>query len=397
MKAAPDVNDTLREDGAEGVRNRHDRAQKLKRDDDRLEREQQRGNGNAGSDKHDNNAFPLIAFENIVLDTSRRDYSVKGLLPRTGIVVVWGPPKCGKSFWATDIGLFIAFGWEYRGRRVQQATVVYIALEGRHGFPKRIEAFKKHHGVQSAPFHLITKPLDLIRKADVLIASIEAQLGDMVPGVVFIDTLNRSLSGSESKDEDMAAYLAAASKIEEKFGCLVVIVHHCGIDATRPRGHTSISGTVEVQIAVRRGNVGEVIAVVELAKDMEEGAEIFSRLDPVDVGADPDGDRITSLVVLPVDGSVAGSKPKPRLAPIPTAALRALFDLAADGADPHPYSERIPMSVTCVTLNRWREHLSKIQLINADKGYREQFRRIHVTLKNAGVIGIWEDFVWPVT
>jgi hypothetical protein len=259
--------------------------------------------------------FPLISFENIVLDTGRRNYSVKGLLPRSGLVVIWGPPKCGKSFWATDVGLHIALNWEYRGRRVQQATVVYIILEGRHGFPARIDAFKQHHGVQSAPFHLITKPLDLVRKADALIASIEAQLGDERPGVVFLDTLNRSLVGSESKDEDMAAYIAAAGKIEEKFGCLVVIIHHCGIDATRPRGHTSLSGAVEVQIAVKRGGAGEVITTVELAKDMEEGTEIFSRLERVDVGADPDGDRITSLVVLPAEATAPRAderRPVPR-------------------------------------------------------------------------------------
>jgi hypothetical protein len=32
--------------------------------------------------------------------------------------------------------------------------------------------------------------------------------------------LNRSLVGSESKDEGMSAYIAAAGKIEEEFGCL---------------------------------------------------------------------------------------------------------------------------------------------------------------------------------
>ncbi len=26
------------------------------------------------------------------------DYCVKGVLPRSGLVVFWGPPKCGKSF-----------------------------------------------------------------------------------------------------------------------------------------------------------------------------------------------------------------------------------------------------------------------------------------------------------
>ena len=80
--------------------------------------------------------------------------------------------------------------------------------------------------------------------------------------VVCLDTLNRSLVGSESKDEDMSGYIAAAGKIEEEFGCLVVIVHHCGVDATRPRGHTSLTGAVEVQIAVKKSEGGIITATL---------------------------------------------------------------------------------------------------------------------------------------
>jgi hypothetical protein len=118
---------------------------------------------------------------------------------------------------------------------------------------------------------------------------------------VFIDTLNRSLAGSESKDEDMAAYLAAAAKIEQRFNCLVVLVHHCGIDGTRPRGYTSLTAAVDVQIAVERIADREMMVRVELAKDMAEGAEIYSRLETVVLGTDPDGDLITTFVVLPAE------------------------------------------------------------------------------------------------
>ena len=44
----------------------------------------------------------LIPFEEIQLGTTRRDL-VKGLIPRVGLTVAWGPPKCGKSFWAFDL------------------------------------------------------------------------------------------------------------------------------------------------------------------------------------------------------------------------------------------------------------------------------------------------------
>ena len=41
--------------------------------------------------------FPLVAFDNIRMSTTNL-YLVKGLLPRRGLGVFWGAPKCGKSF-----------------------------------------------------------------------------------------------------------------------------------------------------------------------------------------------------------------------------------------------------------------------------------------------------------
>jgi hypothetical protein len=84
----------------------------------------------------------LIPFDEIRLGNERR-YLVKGLIPREGLIVVWGPPKCGKSFWAFDLTMHIALGWEYRSRRVQQAPVVYCAFEGQRGFEARVEAFRQ--------------------------------------------------------------------------------------------------------------------------------------------------------------------------------------------------------------------------------------------------------------
>jgi hypothetical protein len=257
--------------------------------------------------------FELSAFADIKVDTERRGYLVKNLLASTGLSVIWGPPKCGKSFWAVDLGLHISLGWEYRGRRVQQAVVVYVALEGQHGMPARIEAFRRHHGVAEAPFYLVTSRLNLIADAKQLIDDIKAQLPNSVmPGIVFIDTLNRSLVGSESKDEDMAKYLAAAELVASDLRSAVAIVHHCGIDASRPRGHTSLTGSVESQIAVKKSAGGEVIATVEHAKDFAEGDAIASRLELVTVGVDPDGDDITTLVVMPSESTTPPGPKQPR-------------------------------------------------------------------------------------
>lgn len=275
--------------------------------------------------------FQLIAFADVKINRAVRRYLVKNLLPNSGLIVSWGPPKCGKSFWIMDLALHVALGWQYRGCRVQQAIVVYVALEGHAGMPDRIEAFRTHHRIAGeVPFHLVLTRLNLIAEALQLIADIKAQLGEGIkPGLIVLDTLNRSLVGSESKDEDMAKYLAAADLVAESLGGAVALVHHCGIDASRPRGHTSLTGSVECQIAVKRGGEGQVVATVEYAKDFAEGAEVVCRLEPVTVGTDPDGDEMTSLIVLPSDRPAGDGLPQGDISPRTQKALEALQNVIA--------------------------------------------------------------------
>ena len=178
-----------------------------------------------------------------------------------------------------DLSMHIALGREYRGRRVQQGPVVYLALEGGKGFTHRVEAFRRHHSVTDAPFYLITDRADLVDDHKQLIDEITGQSSEPRPALVVIDTLNRSLAGSENSDKDMAAYIRAADVIREAFECTVVIIHHCGVSGDRPRGHTSLTGAVDAQLAVKRDDDGVIRVKVEWLKDGQEGAEIASRLE----------------------------------------------------------------------------------------------------------------------
>ena len=81
----------------------------------------------------------------------------------------------------------------------------------------------------------------------------------------------------------MAGYLAAADKVRETFHCLVLIVHHSGLEHGRPRGHTSLTGAADVQISIKLVSDTSVLAV-EFLKDGEEGTQLYSKLEVVDVG-----------------------------------------------------------------------------------------------------------------
>ena len=183
----------------------------------------QRARANASSIK-------IIPFDEIRLNESYRPYLVRGLIPKEGLTVVWGPPKSGKSFAVFDLCMHVALGWEYRGRRVQQGSVVYCSFEGQGGLAARIEAFRQQHlaeDTEDIPFHAQTMTLDLVKQADDLIAAIKS--AGIEPSIVALDTLNRSLRGSENSDEDMAAYIQACDRIREAFSCAVIIIHHCGV------------------------------------------------------------------------------------------------------------------------------------------------------------------------
>jgi len=287
-----DVNDTLRDGGPDAVRERHDRARKF-------------NSGTAVTPDR----FQLKAFDAITLSTAP-NCLVKGIIPCAALVVVWGPPKCGKSFWTFDLMMHVALGWPYRGRRVQQGPVVYLALEGGYGFAARVVAWRTRHledHRDPVPFYLLDVPVDLVVDRDALIQAIQAQLGAHIPAAVVIDTLNRALIGDENKSDDMARFIRAADVIRTAFGCTVVVIHHCGVQGSRPRGHTSLAGADDAQIAVERDDGGIITAKVEFMKDGEAGAVIGSRLEPVLLGTDDDGDPQASCVIVSADVAAASA------------------------------------------------------------------------------------------
>ena len=346
-----------------------------------------------------NGKFKLIRFSDLKTDASSA-FLIKGLIPRSGLTVIWGPPKCGKSFLMTDAMLHVALGWDYRGRKVCSGPVVYCAFEGADGYGKRADAFRKHHNLVVSqvdpPFFLMPTPISFAADYPALITSISDQIGSNKPVAVVLDTLNRSLQGSESSDEDMAAYIRAADAVREAFGCAVIIVHHCGIDGTRPRGHTSLTGAVDAQLAVKRDGMGNITATVEWMKDGPEGDVICSSLESVDVGTDHDGETITSCVVVPVAASGGATvKKSARLSGAAQTALRALEETIIECGEIPPESARIPAGVRVVTVDQWRQCAYRKGISSGEERAKQlAFSRATDRLLSGQHVGIWDDQVW---
>ena len=156
-----------------------------------------------------------------------------------------------------------------------------------------------------------------------------------------------------------------------------------------------MSGAVESQLKVERGNTGEVFVTVELAKDFAEGTAIVSRLERVPLGTDADGDPITSLVVLPVEGPIQRRPVTRKLSPRQQLALAALDECAASSGTPAPATLELPARTIVVQVNAWREELYLRGVLDRDaKSPREEFKRIRTQLQARSLIGVNGELVW---
>jgi len=319
------------------------------------------------------------------------NYLVKGVIPRVGLGVCWGPPKCGKSFWAYDLAMHVACGRAYRGRNVRKGTVVYLALEGSFGFAGRVEAWRLRYLPPKDTFYLVDESVNLIADAAALVTALRSQLTEN-PALVVVDTLNRSLAGSENDDEDMGKYIRAADNIRTAFGCFVLLIHHCGVAGNRPRGHTSLSGADDVQIAVTKDKDGIVRATVEHMKDGPSGAAFASELESVTLGTDTDGDPITSCICVPSEAAAIEDK-LPKGAALALEVLRKLLASSIDSI-PAPKEAELPSGIRVVKQERWREYFYKATPQDNQAAKQKAFRRAHDDLIKAKVVDFWDVYVF---
>jgi hypothetical protein len=321
---------------------------------------------------------------------------VAGLLDEGSLTVVYGASSAGKTFWALDLCAYVALGRAWHGRAVARGPVVYLATEGSGRFERRLQAAWMHHKPDDddPELHYIPEDIDLCRTsadADLLIE----RVASYAPVLIVVDTLSRALSGgNENASDDMGAFVRNLDCLRRATGAAVMVIHHSGKnEAAGARGHSLLRAAADTEIEITADG-GAVVATVTKQRERASGDEFKAELKVVEVGTEDDGTPITSCVVIPYRPDAAKAVP-----PTPRKALAALEAVIREHGVPLPAEARkAARSVTLgATLEGWRHMLRCDGLINPKGNEREQFRRIRVTLEDAGLIGLSGDFVWCVT
>lgn len=239
------------------------------------------------------------------------DWTVRNLVPSSGLFCIYGQSGSGKTFLALDLACAIAMHSRWFGEPVKNSPVVYAALEGEAGIAQRLQAWEIHSG-KTAPKNLnfIIKNFGLMSSNDCLELSNEIRTKMGPNAVLFIDTLNRaSPTADENTSADMGLVIQNAKLLADAINGLVVLVHHSGKDQSKKmRGHSSLYAAMDGVLEVTKDKFGQRAWSIVKSKDAADGIHREFDLLTFKIGSDSWGMDTTSCAISATSPCSRGNK-----------------------------------------------------------------------------------------
>jgi hypothetical protein len=370
---------------------------------------EKRARANEDLERSRENLTDLLAFaSDATFETTKQ--LIKGILSSASRAMLLGRWGAGKTFSAIAMAYAIALGNLFMGRKTTKGACLFVPLEGRGGFTKRLTAANREYGDPGKLIGVLkrTGTLGPMPGSDAFAGTIIAAAkalakdsGEPV-GFIYIETLAAALGGANENDaQTMSAVWGQVDRIIEATGATVMIGHHPskanGKDA---RGTGDIMGGADDAVRIDHNDEGSPIRELHLvkARDGEAGPVGTFSLKKMELGADGDGDPITTCTFSAGDGRRAPKKPK---RPSPgTAAGKALNELEhlmiAEAGIVSRGHDRIPDGVRVIDTEEWRAACRRKQL-SANGEYeaeKKAFQRALGDMSRSGLLGQFGQSVW---
>lgn len=200
----------------------------------------------------------LLRAEDFAKDFQATKWLVKEWFAEESFIMMQADPGTGKSFIALDMALHIATEKQHWfNMRVASGDVVYLAGEDFNGFKKRIIGWMRHNNVNKTNMYIspMAFALDAEEETKELLKFIESN--KIIPKVIFVDTLSRFQSGSESDEIGVKVLIAALADIMRQLKCSIFLVHHTGWIGKRLRGYSGWLGALDFNIHLEKDEKDE--------------------------------------------------------------------------------------------------------------------------------------------
>jgi len=210
------------------------------------------------------------------------------VLPKQGLMAVYGKSGTYKSFYALDMALTLA----------THSMVLYIAAEGQLGYKQRVQAWQSIRQEQATFFRLLLGTVDLYDSIalDALIEDVKR----IKPVLIVIDTLAMvSGNANENDTRDMNRIVAGLKRLIAEGESAVMIVHHTGKAGDDERGSSAFRGAMDVMVKLTSENSGDIVKVeCTKMKDASAFKDFYLKPKRIELGYDDElGERLESVVL----------------------------------------------------------------------------------------------------
>ncbi len=244
------------------------------------------------------------------------DWCLKFVIARGTTSMVTGLWGSGKTAVFSDIGLHVGHGFDWRGRKVTQGVVIYVALENSDDVERRVATWcdlmtRAGRDVSNGAFVVYRGPCRLFdpsgrptrdEKDLIELAMTAAEHYGLPVAMIVIDTLAQSIApGDDNSAKDAGIYTAAMQRIVAATGANVTALAHPTKQGEGVRGSGALVANVDTVIEISRDAAGR--GTIKAGSKFRIGnpskVRFGYRLQSHVIAKDPDGDDID--VVLAVD------------------------------------------------------------------------------------------------
>ena len=194
--------------------------------------------------------LPVVRAHQLLAVPEDKSWLIKDLWSVEAVGIIGGEPKSCKSFLALSMAVAVTSGKPcLESFQVKQTgrVLLYAAEDAAHIVRDRLEKICAFQGIQLRDLDLwvITAPaihLDIQTKRLELVETIEK----LKPTLLILDPFVRLHTGiDENLSSAVAPILSALRRIQQRFHCAVVIVHHARKGAAHIRGGQALRGSSE--------------------------------------------------------------------------------------------------------------------------------------------------------
>jgi hypothetical protein len=176
------------------------------------------------------NTLPVVRAADLEEPDQEHHWLVAELLPRRGVAMIGGAPKCAKSWAGLDLALSVASGTPCLGHFAvaePAPTLIYLAEDPAAVVKARLTGICRHRGLDLAalPIDVITVPvlrLDIERDRSRLSQTVRQYR----PRLLLLDPFVRLHRINENDAGEVSALLAYLRALEREHEITVALVHH---------------------------------------------------------------------------------------------------------------------------------------------------------------------------